>query len=167
MAISHENITAWDGIIEAAHATMVIQHIFVGKQARVLHLKEHVKKTDKAVLFVNGNGRHVTDVEWIEALEAGVRRKRDDESTKSQHVVQRLAKKAATAELETKWQEMKEVHQKAVEKWEENCHEHLSKGVKRKDLPKKPVKPKKPVLQTPDDDSDEDNEELSQHVTTD
>ena len=66
--------------------------------------------------------------------------------------------------METKWQEMKAVHQKAVEKWEKKCCEHLSKGVKRKDLPKKPIKPKKPVLQTPDDDS---NEEMSQHVTTD
>ncbi|KAJ7679698.1 hypothetical protein B0H14DRAFT_2423113, partial [Mycena olivaceomarginata] len=155
-----------DGIIESSHATIVLQNVFCERQSQALHAKENKKKSGRAVLSMGGLGRHLTDPEWIaktrEAQEA-----RDAEAVaKVQRAEGREAAKIARETRAKEWEDIKAVHEAAVAAWERDCAARHETGCRAKDLPKKPVRPKKPkapVVEEPlagavDDESSSDED---------
>lgn len=78
----------------------------------------------------------------------------------------REALKSAKAALEVKWKETKVEHEKAVDAWKLECQRLTVEGVQKRDLPRKPARPKKPQtplagLETSAERSDEELDMLS------
>ncbi|KAJ6525317.1 hypothetical protein DFH09DRAFT_936779 [Mycena vulgaris] len=169
LGLANQHIAARDGIIEALHATLVIQNLFVEKQSRALNAKETKKKSDRTKLTMDGQGRHLTSDEWIQKTEEAKRLREAEAAAKLQRSKDRDAAKDAKEALEERWKEIKEAHEEAVAAWEDECHTLLAGGCRKKDLPKKPVRAKKPKAvelggrpglpeQPDEDDSDSDND---------
>ena len=60
----------------------------------------------------------------------------------------RASKKAQKEAVEEQWRRIKEDHEKALAEWQQRYDDLKRKGVKRKDLPDKPPRPRKPVIAT-------------------
>ncbi|KAJ7768338.1 hypothetical protein B0H16DRAFT_1308304 [Mycena metata] len=159
LALSQQQLVAREGMIEAANAQLVVQNIFVGLQSEALHAKEtkKSKKREKVKVFVDGKGRHLTDMEFINSLAREKAEKAAEEVTKAGRAQAREDRKAAKAELEERWKKIKADHAQAVAQWEAQCATLTARpgGARRKDLPKKPKRAKKPEL--PKDDSSDDD----------
>ncbi|KAJ7272279.1 hypothetical protein C8J57DRAFT_1064506 [Mycena rebaudengoi] len=159
LVLSQQQLVMREGMIEAANAQLVVQNIFVGLQSEALHAKESKKskKREKVKVFVDGKGRHLTDMEFIDSLEREKAEKAAEEVAKADRAQAREDRKAAKAELEERWKKIKADHLQAVVQWETRCATLIAGGgVRKKDLPKKPKRPKKPELPK-DDDSDNDS----------
>ncbi|KAJ7071839.1 hypothetical protein B0H15DRAFT_793183 [Mycena belliarum] len=161
LTVSRQHLAAREGIIEAANAQLIIQNIFVGKQSEALHAKEQKKskKRGKVKGTEDGQCRHMTATEYIEALEKEERERADEDAARATRAQARKDKKTAKAELEERWKQLKLEHRAAVERWEERCAALTAGGTRKKDLPKKPKCTKKPEL--PKDDANEDNSDSS------
>jgi hypothetical protein len=155
--VSQQQLIARDGMIEAANAQLVVQNIFVGLQSEALHAKEtkKAKKREKVKVFVDGKGRHLTDMEFIDSLAREKAEKAADEVAKADRALAREGRKAAKAELEERWKKMKADHLEAVAQWETQCAVLTAGGARKKDLPKKPKRAKKPELPKVDESDDE------------
>ncbi|KAJ7814455.1 hypothetical protein B0H13DRAFT_1664787 [Mycena leptocephala] len=159
LAISQQHLLARDGIIQAANAQLIVQNIFVGKQSEALHAKEtkKSKKREKVKVLADGKGRHLTDLEFIDSLAREQAEKAAEEAAKADRAQAREDRKSAKAELEERWKKMKADHLQAVAQWETQCATLTAGGARKKDLPKKPKRAKKPQLEKvgdSDDDSD-------------
>ncbi|KAJ7262904.1 hypothetical protein C8J57DRAFT_1231510 [Mycena rebaudengoi] len=115
---------------------------------------------------MDGVGRHLTSKEWIQKTK-DARDARDAEVTaRAQKADEREAAWIAKEVLEKEWNEVKAAHELAVAVWEEECEKLLSDGSRKKDVPQKPTRLKKPKdreLEEPsaspqeaDSDSDDD-----------
>ncbi|KAF7336140.1 DDE-domain-containing protein [Mycena venus] len=78
LGLANQHIAARDGIIESAHATIVLQNVFCERQSEALNAKEQKKKSNHVALSMGGLGRHLTALEWIEQTELA-QKARDDE----------------------------------------------------------------------------------------
>ena len=144
------NIIRAHELIEEGHeAQLVIQHTELTKLNQSLHAKENKKQDDNTILFPGGIGRHLTDSEFGQQLEAQNKKKADKAAEKAQRKVVKDANKAARAAVEAEWKEISTEHNKAVEAWEAECVRLKAEGVCIKDLPVKPKCPpkSKPVLE--------------------
>jgi hypothetical protein len=168
LGLARQHIAARDGIIEGAHATMVIQNMFVERQSQALNAKENKKSKDRTKILMDGKGRHLTDREFISKLEKAQQERNDEARAKEKRAGVRNAARVARLALEVKWKEVQEVHRRQVEAWETECQKLADEGVPKKHLPKRPLRPPKPKLtvaveatgdreddETGSDDSDE------------
>jgi hypothetical protein len=82
---------------------------------------------------------------------------------------QRAAKKSKKDAAEALWKTRKEEHDEAVEEWKEECQTLEARGVRKKDLPKKPVRPfKKDIMkEIADEEEDDDPSGESEEVEED
>ncbi|KAJ7229027.1 hypothetical protein GGX14DRAFT_345295, partial [Mycena pura] len=152
-----QQISARDGIIEASHATLVVQNLFVQKQSQALNAKENKKKTSRAKLSMEGRGRHLTGEEWMRKPTEAVHAREEEAADKKKRAEDREVAKATKARPAVEWEKMKEDHLKLVEDWTTECERQTAAGVKKKNLPKKPtqpLKPKAPVVTPVADNSD-------------
>ncbi|KAJ7674117.1 hypothetical protein B0H17DRAFT_946952, partial [Mycena rosella] len=144
-------------IIESAHATIVVQNLFVEKQSQALHAKETKKKNKRETLPMDGFGRHLTNPKFI-AAKVEAEGLRDAEiADKAKRAEDREVAKATRDDLKQQWEQIKADHATAVELWKEKCEILTADGVLKKNLPKKPVrplKPKPPAKVTADDGSE-------------
>jgi hypothetical protein len=143
---AHQHIKAHDGIIEATHATLVIQNLFVEKQSLALNAKDNKKTTKR--------GRHPTGQEWMDKMAESVRLREQDAADKVKRAEDREAAKALKEDLKKQWEKIKEDHEKAVEVWTRDCEHLMEQGVKKKQLPKqptRPLEPKAPAAVDPDE----------------
>jgi hypothetical protein len=101
------------------------------------------------VLFIDGNGRHLTDREWIATIEREKATKADEAAAKLRRADVREGKKAAKAALKEEWNMMLEAHQKELQEWNTKCEALTAQNVLKKNLPKRPLRPKKPRLMVP------------------
>ncbi|KAJ6524626.1 hypothetical protein DFH09DRAFT_937165 [Mycena vulgaris] len=145
LGLANQHIAARDGIIESSHATIVLQNIFVGKQNEALHAKENKKTTNRTKVTMNGFGRHLTSPEFIEQTRLAKVAREAEATAKIRKAKKRKAAKTAKEKLEEEWKQIKEDHELAVAAWEEECQNLIGEGCRKKDLPKKPVRPKKPT----------------------
>ncbi|KAJ7671942.1 hypothetical protein B0H17DRAFT_1141356 [Mycena rosella] len=157
-ALSQQQLIAHDGMIEAVNVQLVNQNIFVGLQSEALHAKEtkKAKKCEKVKVFVDGKGRHLTDMEFINSLAREKAEKAAEEVAKADRAQAREDRKAAKAELEERWKKMKADHLEAIAQGETQCAALTAGGARKKDLLKKPKPAKKPEL-AKDDKSDDDS----------
>ncbi|KAJ7825003.1 hypothetical protein B0H13DRAFT_1658207, partial [Mycena leptocephala] len=144
LGLANQHIAARDGIIESAHATIVLQNVFVEGQSEALHAKENKKTTNRVRLSMDGIGRHLTSKEWIEKTKEAQDARDAEVAAKAQKADDREAAKIAKEALEQQWKDMKAEHELAVAAWEEECRKLVNGGCRKKDLPKKPTRPKKP-----------------------
>ncbi|KIJ30496.1 hypothetical protein M422DRAFT_267922 [Sphaerobolus stellatus SS14] len=130
-------------MLERAYGTMILQDFYLRKQNEALHKKEKKegKKTDRRkILFSDGFGRHMTDTDFIRALEA-------DKQSRVTEQQQKARKRAAKAdfqvikkELEIAWEKLKEDHRKVMDTWKADVEYSKALGKRGGDLPEKPTK---------------------------
>ncbi|KAJ7147439.1 hypothetical protein C8R43DRAFT_890005 [Mycena crocata] len=141
---AQQHIHARDGIIESSHATIVVQNLFVKKQSQALFSKESKKKTKRSKLSMEGRGRHLTGAEWMEKTAEAARAREEEAAEKIKRAGDRETAKLAKEELARQWKVIQENHERAVATWKLECDRLTAAGVKKKDLPKKPIRPLKP-----------------------
>ncbi|KAG2107768.1 hypothetical protein BD769DRAFT_1500774 [Suillus cothurnatus] len=133
-----------DLIIEGAHAQLIVQGLLCAKQSQSLYAQEMKKKTDRAKLFLEGKGRHLTDESFTQELERVEQEKQGKEAKKDKQKASRAAKRSEKASIEAEWCKLQEKHIDDVAKWVAVCKELGAKNVPKKNWPKKPVRPLKP-----------------------
>ncbi|KAJ7216437.1 hypothetical protein GGX14DRAFT_358967 [Mycena pura] len=145
IGVANQHIVARDGIIESSHATIVLQNVFCERQSQALQAKEKKKnKTSRVALSMGGLGRHLTDPEWIAKTEEAQKARDAEAAAKVRRAEGREAARIAKDAREKVWKDIKAAHEKAVAAWEERCRDLRAIRTRAKDLPKKPVRPKKP-----------------------
>lgn len=157
LALAKEHIAARDLVIKSSHAQLVVQHLVLRKQKDALHAKENKKAADKTRLFVDGKGQALTADEFVQKvqdIEDGWKAKEDAKAARARA---RESKKAAKAALEVRWKGMMQEWQDAVKVWSERCEKERKKGTLKKNLPRKPVRPKKPTLEEEEEVSSSDD----------
>ena len=125
---------------------MVVQHAILEKQNESLHAKENRKKANRTMINKDGMGHHLTASEFVAAV-----REQNDERVaeaiqKEQRKSNREALKSAKATLEVRWKETKAEHKKVVDAWKLECERLTAEGVQKRNLPRKPTRPKKPQM---------------------
>ncbi|KAJ7935049.1 hypothetical protein B0H13DRAFT_1591243 [Mycena leptocephala] len=151
-----QQILVRDSILEASNAQLVIQNIFMRKQSTALHAKENRKSKKGPKAYIDGKGRHFNSTEYIEALETAEQQKIEEEEAKADRARAKEKKKGARAALATEWERIKAAHLVSVQQWEEKCAELTGMGTRKKDLPRKPKRAKKPELPKDNDDDESD-----------
>ncbi|KAF8588768.1 hypothetical protein K439DRAFT_1613271 [Ramaria rubella] len=128
-------IQVHNGMLEGAHAQMVVQNLHLEKLQSALKGKESKasKKTDHTKLFPDGKGRHMTNIAFIETLEHAQTMQKEEAAMKGQRKAKRADAKAVKEALEACWQEMKKAHESAVESWKTECKKQTKEGVLKKD----------------------------------
>jgi hypothetical protein len=129
---------------ERTTAQLVIQHAHLNKLNQVLHNRENKKKSDRAVLFAEGYGLHLTNEESIGLVRGQKERKEREAVELEQRRMVRGDRKAVKAALEAEWKEIVKTHNEAVQAWVLESNRLRAEGVRPKDLPKKPKRPLKP-----------------------
>lgn len=115
LRLAKQHLVARDGIIEGNHATMVLQNLYLNKQAVVLHAKENKKKADRTVLPMDGKGRHLTDEQWIQLSEQVENEKKKKNEEKSARTALRANNKAARLAAAAEWKEITRQHELDVQ----------------------------------------------------
>ena len=153
-------ISAYKVINEGANSQMILQHMVLDKLNQSLHEKEKGKKSDRTILFPGGKGRHLTDAEVIKLKRELEDDKEREEARKEARKTKKDQRRVEKERVEVEWKKIVEEHGHAVEDWETKCRELKEKGVRVKDLPKKPKRaPKpKPIEMVADSEDEEDEE---------
>lgn len=141
---AHQHIEARDLVIESNQAQLVLQHMVLDKQNQVLHAKETGKETDRTALHPKGFGQCMTAEEVVLSRKEAEDEKARKIKEKGDRAAARSKKKDEKAALEQQWQDIKLQHEAAVREWEGTCRALIEQGVKKKDLPHKPVRASKP-----------------------
>lgn len=109
-----------------------------------LEAKETKKKTDRTILFPSGKGVVPTAPDFKARKEEQAQRKKDKAERTVEGRMKRAEKRIAQEELLEEWNQIKAIHKASVLKWEAECERLTTCGTKKKDLPKKPIRPPKP-----------------------
>jgi hypothetical protein len=137
-------IVARERLSEAHAAQIIVQNLELTKLTQSLEAKEKKKKTDRAVLFPGGFGRHLTGDQFVQQLREQEQRKEVEAAEKAQKMGEREARKAGKAAAEAEWKRMLAEHEAAVDAWKTDCDQLRDEGTRAKDLPTKPKRPLKP-----------------------
>jgi hypothetical protein len=142
------HVAARDGIIERAHAQLVIQDLYGAKQRASLHAKENKSKIDRVKLkvFENGMGRHLTADEFIAAFEAQDAAIEAEDAARAQRRVAKADKRAAGQNTQARWEALKLRRALEVAAWKVEDERLADEGVRKKDRPKKPAAARKKEL---------------------
>ncbi|KAF8876881.1 hypothetical protein CPB84DRAFT_1736288 [Gymnopilus junonius] len=164
LQMAHIHVHAQDGIIEGAHATMVVQNIHLRKLNGALYAKETDKSSDRTFTIDTSKATVYTKDDIRNGIYEKQQRKAAAAAEKKSRQDARVAKKGARAKLEEEWKAIKVRHEKAVELWKLDCEKRASEGVLKKDMPKKPKLQRKPKLppsleETVDDEEVDDEED--------
>ncbi|KAJ3925848.1 MAG: hypothetical protein NXY57DRAFT_861817, partial [Lentinula lateritia] len=126
----------------------IIQDMSLMKMNRALRAKEKKKgwKRDNEVLPNQGLGRLWTEQGILDFQRRKKDRLSDEAVQKEQRKAKRSSKKAAKGELEAEWKNIKGKHEGQVKAWTTECAQLWKKGVKAKDLPRKPAHISKKAL---------------------
>ena len=153
LSCAHQVIIAQESTMESANAQLVWQEFKLEKMNQTLHTKENMKKEPNTI-FVNGYGVVLTSPEIEQQLMEQQARKEAERLEKEQRATNRATRKDLREALEVQWKEIKGEHERAVATWEDNCRELQAKGLAKKDLPKKPLRPRKPKMPSTEDDAE-------------
>ncbi|KAF5378013.1 hypothetical protein D9757_009862 [Collybiopsis confluens] len=159
-------IAAFSDREETLSAQMVVQDMTLVKLNAALHAKEVKKgrKNDNEVLPNDGMGRLWSDVRILEYQKKKKADKEQELAEKEVRKQQRSSKKALKGLINAEWEAIKEKHSEDIEKWNTTCVGLKEKGVKAKDLPKKPSRETKKslVARLSGNDSEESEEETDE-----
>jgi DDE superfamily endonuclease len=143
---AQQQIHARNLVIEGSQAQLIVQAMGLTKLMESLEAKEKKKTTDRSTLFPGGNGRVLTNSDFIKVMEDRRQMRADEEEGRRQRQVARAEKRAEKEMLEDQWQQIKRAHQTAVNDWNAECARLMANGVPKKDLPKRPIRPLKSTL---------------------
>lgn len=158
LRLAHQHIAAQCLIIESDQAQLVVQNLHLQKQNEALHSRENQPVKERERLF-GGKGAAMMAEEFFGAVAAAKEAKDVAAVAKDKKAQTTAAKKAAQEALDAEWKRMLSEWEAAVKKWEEECERLRDGGARKKDLPKKPLRPKKPVLEVVVDDEDKSGSE--------
>ncbi|TEB30981.1 hypothetical protein FA13DRAFT_1629801 [Coprinellus micaceus] len=150
-------VKAQEGIIEASHATIVVQNLHLAKLNVALHGREKPKTSGRQLIIDSGKGQVFSSDEILEGLRSQDEKKKEAAADKQQRAEARAAKKAAGARIAAEWQAIKDEHERRVGEWETTCQKHAEEGLPKKHWPKKPVRPPKPTLEDDEDEEPQDD----------
>ena len=87
MQDAHPQVQVHDGMLESAHAQMVVQNMHLNKLQLALKGKENKvsKTTDRSKLFPQGKGHHIMDCAFVAALEDEKELQKEAEAVRVQH----------------------------------------------------------------------------------
>ncbi|KAK0442767.1 uncharacterized protein EV420DRAFT_1315163 [Desarmillaria tabescens] len=164
MSLAHQHLIARDGIIESAHATLVVQNIFVEKQSLALNTKENPRPKNSTKVSMEGKGRHLTGSEFMNAVEEAGKAWENQENTRQEKRLWKENAKKQKEELERWWKEFKTQRASESAEREKLCQWLREERVRVKDLPKGPscvlkADWMKAAIQDLDDKSDDNNDE--------
>lgn len=140
-------IAAKDGIIEGAHAQLVIQNLHLNKQNETIHAKETAKEDDRTKLFPGGRGRLLTGDEFHEEQVNAKQQKKAKEAEKKRKKTKQDQAKTKKQVKAERWKEVQEQHDANVAAWKIEIETLVSQGTLKKDLPKKPKRPLKAEIE--------------------
>lgn len=158
LALAQQHIRARDLVIEGTQAQLIVQNLTMMKQNQALHAKENKKTADRTRLFADGMPRVLTGDQFSEEIRKADERRKAEEAGRRRRAKTREEKKAAKAALEERWRGMLEEHRGALEVWTVACTRLEKAGVRKKNWPTKPLRPRKPVLEVELDEDEEDVE---------
>jgi hypothetical protein len=150
LAKSRDEICTGNKIIEGAQAQLIIQHLHLQNINKALHEKENAATGDRTRVYAGGKGRLLTCPKFVESLELAATQKKQEEERRRLERQWKNEKKQAQLNLERRWSEMKATHEQEVERWEAECAVLLDQGLRKRDLPARPTKPRKPTLPVED-----------------
>ena len=93
-------------------------------------------------MFPEGKGCVLTADDFLKAKQKQAQEKADKAAAKEQKARKREAARARNEAVEALWTTRKAEHQEALQNWEAQCAELQGAGVRKKDFPKRPVRPK-------------------------
>ncbi|KAF9524942.1 hypothetical protein CPB83DRAFT_925196 [Crepidotus variabilis] len=147
-------------ITEGQNAQLIIQNIGMEKMSLTLHEKEKPKQTERAALFPDGKGRHLTHPEFIAQKRKAEDDKKREEEEKKQRKEAKASKKALKAKVEERWKAACIEHDQALVHWKTECDRLRAAGTAVKNLPKKPKRVLKKTIEEEmgvDDESDDES----------
>ncbi|KAF8589680.1 hypothetical protein K439DRAFT_1331847, partial [Ramaria rubella] len=115
--LTHSQILICEGIIESAHAQLIVQNLYVSKLQQSLQAKENKKKTDCVKLLPNGKGQHLTAKEFIWELKLAEQSRNAQVQQQARRKQDLAAKKQAKEASEAEWKGICQNHKLAVEAW--------------------------------------------------
>jgi hypothetical protein len=136
-------LTAHEQINAGQNAQIIIQDLTLRKLNETLNIGDK-KDTDRVKLYPKGNGRHMTEQQFINELKEDRAKRADKVEVRKQRKAAREMRCGEGVELVTQWNEIKENHAAAVRDWQVECERLNVEGVRKKDWPKKPKWPLKP-----------------------
>ncbi|RXW14228.1 hypothetical protein EST38_g11623 [Candolleomyces aberdarensis] len=137
---------AQQGVIEGAHAQMIVQNLHLNKLNSALHGKEKQRKSNRTLIIDSTKGQVYTSDEVSQGLLAQEKRKQQKLDDKKARARMRAAKKDAQAKLEEEWTKIKAHHEQNVAEWKGACEKLQQQAVAKKKWPKAPTRPRKPTL---------------------
>nr|GAT51748.1 predicted protein [Mycena chlorophos] len=158
LAQAQQLVVARERVIEGAHAQMVIANMHLKKTNEALYEKETRKTNVRAQLFA-GRGQALSGDEFYARM-----KELDEEAAEKARVKQakrdaKALRKDKKAELERRWKEIKEAHERNVAEWEAKCADLKAANVPKKRWPAKPKRDKKPTAEDLEEESEEEEEE--------
>jgi len=143
LEMAHVKIRALESNLEGINSQLLIQHLHIKKllsQSRALKKK---RESAKAKMFVDGKGCHLTDENFIAALNEGEENKKAKEREKEGRKQVRANKRKGKEAIEKQWQKMVTKWSAECTLWEGNIEQLTKDGVPKKNHPKPPKKPTK------------------------
>ncbi|KAG1773802.1 hypothetical protein EDD22DRAFT_813817 [Suillus occidentalis] len=125
------------------NAQIIIQDLTLRKLNETLNTGDK-KDTDRVKLYPRGNGRHMTEHQFIDELKEDRAKRAEKVEVRKQRKAAREVRRGEGVELVAQWNEIKEKHAAAVRDWQVECARLNVEGVRKKDWPKKPKRPLKP-----------------------
>ena len=110
LGFAQKHIQVRDGIIEGAHAQLVIQNLHQKRLHETLHTKEKKKSSRQSRLFAGWKGCHLTRDEFMMAVDEVEQTKEDEENARSACKKAAKDRKSAKEANEEKWQDMLKEH---------------------------------------------------------
>ncbi|GJF00022.1 DDE-domain-containing protein [Phanerochaete sordida] len=154
-----------DTQIQKQNTELVFQHLYLKKLNRQLRGKEQkkLKKKEDNLLIDPRGGVLTNDAVYLKVVERDERRKEEARKKADRKTVQEQ-KKAQKEHLASLWADTQAKHQVAVKLWAQQCDRLRDRGVKTKDLPKKPKCPTKKSIQDSLETSDSEQSDSDMDV---
>ncbi|KDQ09419.1 hypothetical protein BOTBODRAFT_117181 [Botryobasidium botryosum FD-172 SS1] len=138
-----DQLAAHNLIIEGSHAQLVVQNLYLAKLNKALHSSEQ-RKDDRTRLFPDGKGRHLTASGFRSLKRAQEKKRKDRLEAQRKGAIYHEEKRAAKEEAEAAWKVICEEHKEAIRAWDIERARLIAQGVMKKNLPRKPLRARKP-----------------------
>ncbi|EIN06305.1 hypothetical protein PUNSTDRAFT_30965, partial [Punctularia strigosozonata HHB-11173 SS5] len=153
---ANQYVQALHGMIEGANAQLVVSSMHTMKLNQSLQSQDEAKKAAKKNKFlVGGMARHYTNESFIAEEERLAAEAKEREAQKEQREEARKSKRDAKEAFEEWWRQAKEKHERDRAEYEELKKKLRSEGVKQKDIPKAPQRPKRADYQREQEDPED------------
>lgn len=135
-----QNIAIRNDHERAQNAQLVIQNMVLQKMNQSFHAAESRKKKKQATIYLEGKGRHLTNEAFIEEVQQAAVDRAEREREKEKRKEGRRRTSDMNARVDEVWKQRQEEQKAAMKEWEALCEKLIAEGVRKKNLPLKPVR---------------------------